>query len=339
MRAKTDNLKKLGMFLFLWIILISGNEAFAQRGGPPGGGSRSGEGQRRGPSPEQIFGYLDRNKNGRIDADEIENSRGPLKEMMQRAGVDYRKGLDQNSFGKAFEKIRQQREAEGSDRGRDDDRAKREEYERRKREYEERRRREEEEKRRKGEDSKSKSSSKPTVVIRPKERVTVDLPTTFSEGDRDADGQVGFYEWKKWKRDAIGDFAKYDHNGDGFLTPRELTIGPREPVETMAVSGIASTTSASVPTQVATTETDSTDSKKSVTPTEEKTAVDTNSVAGRRAESMFRLLDKDRNESLTSEEWNRSRTIKPLFEKGGIDISQPMSKNDFLSNYIRLSES
>lgn len=324
MRAKTDNLQKLGIFLLLWLLILGGNEARAQR---------------RGPSPEQIFGYMDRNKNGRIDADEIENSRGPLKEMMQRAGVDYRKGLDQKSFGKAFEKIRQQREAEGSDRGRDDDRAKREEYERRKREYEERRRREEEEKRRKGEDSKSKSSSKPTVVIRPKERVTVDLPTTFSEGDRDADGQVGFYEWKKWKRDAISDFAKYDHNGDGFLTPRELSIGPREPVQTVIVSTIASTTSPSNPSPVMTTESEATDDKESSSSTESKAAVDTNSVAGRRAESMFRLLDKDRNESLTAEEWGRSRTIKPLFEKGGIDISQPMSKNDFLSNYIRLSES
>lgn len=318
--SKTENLQKLGMFLLLWLIVISGQEACAQR---------------RGPSPDQIFDYMDKNKNGRMDPDEIENSRGPFKEMLQKAGVDYRKGIDKKSFGATFEKIRQQREAEGGgrdrggdDRNRDDDR-RREEYEKRKQEYEKRRR--EEEERKKRESSKS-SSKKSAPVIKPKPRVTVDMPTTFTEGDRDTDGQIGFYEWKKWKRDSISDFLKYDHNHDGFLTPRELAAGPNEAVVVVSPTTPAPTDAAKPASIVKT-------SAPTAKPAPIQASVDLNSVAARRAESMFRLLDKDRDDLLSGDEWNRSRTIKPLFEKGGIDLAKPMSKSDFLTNYVRLSDS
>ena len=315
--SKTENLQKLGMFLLLWLVVISGKEAWAQGRGPP---------------PEQIFDYMDKNKNGRMDPDEIENSRGPFKEMLQKAGVDYRKGIDKKSFGKAFEKIRQQREAEGSDRSREDeDRKRREEYEKRKREYYEKQKREAET-RSKKEGSKT-PSKKSAPVIKPKPRVTVDMPTTFTEGDRDTDGQIGFYEWKKWKRDAISDFLKYDHNNDGFLTPRELAAGPNEALAVVTPTKPAPTAGAAKPAVVAKTGT------PAAKPAPIQTSVDLNSVAARRAESMFRLLDKDRDDLLSGDEWNRSRTIKPLFEKGGIDLAKPMSKNDFLTNYVRLSDS
>lgn len=314
----TEKLQKLGMFLLLWLVVISGTEALAQR---------------RGPSPEQIFDYMDRNKNGRIDPDEIENSRGPFKEMLQRAGVDYRKGLDQKNFSSTFEKIRKQREAENSDRGgEDDDRRRREEYERRKQEYEKRKREEEE---RKSKENSKSTSKKSAPVIKPKPRVTVEMPSTFTEGDTDTDGQIGFYEWKKWRRDGISDFFKYDRNRDGFLTPRELAKGPDEAV---AIVAPTVTPLMSVPSSkpLATQPVAAVPAGKTEPA---KVSVDTNSVAGRRAESMFRLLDKDRDDLLTKEEWNRSKTIKPLFENGGIDLNKPMSKNDFLANYIRLSDS
>ncbi|WP_231739972.1 EF-hand domain-containing protein [Thalassoglobus polymorphus] len=345
------------MFLLLWLLSASCvlgvlvDEAAAQRSGDRsrgrtsdrdggreggrdgsrGGGRESRGGQeRRGPSTEQIFGYLDRDKNGRLDPQEIENSRGPFKDMLQRAGVDYSRGLDQRNFASAYEKVREQREQESrSRRDGDDDSGRREEYERRRREYEQRR----EEERKKADSAKRTPTS---IAFRAKERVTVDIPQQFVEGDDDGDGQIGFYEWKKWKRDEIHLFAAYDRNGDGFLTPRELEKGPVEIPD--ASTAIAASTTISGTQQTGATPKTATTSKAE-TAKSEQPSVDMNTAAARRGESMFRLLDRNRDGQLEEEEWARARTTKPLFEKAGVDLSKPMSKNDFLANYVRLTES
>lgn len=58
-----------------------------------------------------------------------------------------------------------------------------------------------------------------------RERVTVDLPTQYSTGDTNLDGQITLAEWRLWKgRAALRQFALIDRNGDGFLTPRELLL-------------------------------------------------------------------------------------------------------------------
>ncbi len=341
---KTMNFQKFGMFLLLWLFSAScvllglSNEAAAQRsgertrdGGRESGRESRGGQERRGPSTDQIFGYLDRDKNGRLDPQEIENSRGPFKEMLQRAGVDYRRGLDQRSFASAYDKVREQREQESRSRGgSDDDSRRREEYERRRKEYEQRK---EEEARKKEGPAKRTPTS---IAYRAKERVTVDIPQTFVEGDSDSDGQIGFYEWKKWKRDEIHLFAAYDRNGDGFLTPRELAKGPAEMPDVSTAIAASTTISGTQKTGVTPkpATTSSTETVKS-----EQPGVDMNTAAARRGESMFRLLDRNRDGNLEEDEWARARTTKPLFEKAGIDLSKPMSKNDFLANYVRLSES
>ncbi len=48
------------------------------------------------------------------------------------------------------------------------------------------------------------------------------LPGWFAEKDKDADGQVGMYEWPK---DKLDEFAKHDRNGDGLITIEEA-MGP-----------------------------------------------------------------------------------------------------------------
>lgn len=342
---KTENLQKFGIYLLLCFVVMTGREAFAQRGGF---------------SPDMIFDRMDANGDGRLDERELGSSR--MGEFLQRAGVDTRRGLDRQGLSQAFERLRAMRESGGGpsrggseDRGRggfgggppggfdrsrfsrgEDDRDRRDDRDRDRRDDRGRdddRRREESEQRRREEEQRRTG----VAPIRPKERVTVDLPTTFEEGDMDRDGQIGFYEWKRWKRDAIGEFATYDYNGDGFLTPRELARGPSEAANTV-VASIQSTNgqSASVESR-SQTSTESGEAERS--DTGETPTYDANSVAARRGESMFRLLDRDRDESLSGDEWNRARTIKPLFEKGGVDLSQPMSKNEFVANYIRLSES
>jgi len=46
------------------------------------------------------------------------------------------------------------------------------------------------------------------------------LPKEFETRDRNGDGQIGLYEWERSK---YAEFARLDKNGDGFLTPHELT--------------------------------------------------------------------------------------------------------------------
>jgi Ca2+-binding EF-hand superfamily protein len=46
------------------------------------------------------------------------------------------------------------------------------------------------------------------------------LPTWFKEYDKDGDGQIALHEWPADK--SMEEFAKYDLNGDGFITPEEV---------------------------------------------------------------------------------------------------------------------
>lgn len=48
-----------------------------------------------------------------------------------------------------------------------------------------------------------------------------ELPSWFEELDKDIDGQVGLYEWRKDGRD-LYEFETMDFNADGLLTPEEV---------------------------------------------------------------------------------------------------------------------
>ncbi|MFM7152268.1 MAG: EF-hand domain-containing protein, partial [Gemmataceae bacterium] len=73
-----------------------------------------------------------------------------------------------------------------------------------------------------------KKTDEPTPAKPPEEekRPTVyrhgklpsDLPGWFAENDKDADGQVGLYEWKQQGKD-LKEFMAMDLNSDGLLTP------------------------------------------------------------------------------------------------------------------------
>jgi hypothetical protein len=54
------------------------------------------------------------------------------------------------------------------------------------------------------------------------------------------------------------------------------------------------------------------------------------------AERYFRLLDRDRDGEIASDEWQGGR-IRGMFEDDGIDLDDSMSEDDFIDNYVRLS--
>jgi hypothetical protein len=161
--------------------------------------------------------------------------------------------------------------------------------------------------------------------------VTFDLPASHASTDTDHDGQLGMYEWRRSSGRSLREFFEYDANGDGFVTPREIyvVIGfPKQDADadnadesyasrgeefTISVPGNNAT---SVPAAAG-------DSDERLT-----------AEAGR----YFGLLDKDDDGAISAEEWGSSIRIGGMFRKGGLDLSQPMSEEAFVQNYVTLSK-
>jgi hypothetical protein len=306
--------------LVIAVLVAIGGAGAAQAQGPGGGGPFGG----RIPSPEESFRSMDRNDNDQIDPEEWDALPPFVRGIWEREGVDLNSPLSYDDFIDRSRAMLERMQSGGGFRGGppgmgggpgggrgDGDRG------------------------RGGPrggfgggpgsngdddppgsapagDSKgTKSQSKPKV------RLTLKLPDSYRSKDKDSDGQIGLYEWPK--NDYAG-FKRLDHNGDGFLTPQELARGPRSVA--VASSGPSSRGGGK-----------SDSGGSSAAPAADSTPAASSSAPKSPGEKAFDLLDKDKNTTISEEEWKKSLLVGPAFKKAGIGVSFPLPRGEFLRLY------
>lgn len=324
--------------------------AHAQRGGFGGGGGGRGM-----PTPEESFQRMDRNQNGLLDPDEIQQLPGFLKDMYARAGVDGSRALNLQEFQGASQKLREQFEqgrssgqsqfrrpdgggggpppGEMRPPGGDSDRRETSRPDepadgdiRR-----EDRKREDRDSSSRGSSSKDSPSSK--NAKKPKPRVTKDLPDEYRERDKNNDGQVALHEWE---RSAFAKFHELDRNGDGLLTPSELLPPPTKSDKDK--KGAATSTSKVAESKSGSSTAATSDSGKPAEPaksaSDAKPAV-TDSSPGAIA---FQSLDVNKDGQLTQDEWERGRNTRRRFEKAKITVTLPVKQAQFVELYRKTED-
>jgi Ca2+-binding EF-hand superfamily protein len=136
----------------------------------------------------------------------------------------------------------------------------------------------------------------------------------------------------EWERAAITEFRALDRNHDGFLTPNELVWADSPAglaafaMANPALATSSSTTSAPAVSTGASTST-SPFSKK-----EEKRAEKGRST-DRTAKYVFGALDKNKDGSLSSEEWKNSSSTRTSFERAKVEMTLPIKLDKFMAIY------
>lgn len=274
---------------------------------------------------DRLFGFIDRNRDGVIDRGEAERLPGPFREALRNMRIDTSRGIDLATLQRAWPRIEEEmratrdREASrggrgsysrgGSSYGRGDDG--RSSY-----------RREEERRPEPRREEKPKPKTKRPPKRKPQPRITVDLPTKFSEVDTNGDGQIGLYEWDRAK---YKEFFAMDRNQDGFLTPRELTATTVAAAPAPRSRSTGREPSPRTPAQA---------SPPSVSGSMTPEKFDPESSDGRRASFVFRSLDRDKDGTLTSEEWERSQGTRRDFERANVKPRLPAKLEEFAGLYL-----
>jgi hypothetical protein len=295
----------------------------------------------RGGDPSQMadrfFGMMDRNRDGRLDEEETRRIPAPMRDAMQKMGADFRRGISRDRFGemlpRAMEEMRRGRDSGdgrggppvGGDRGRSsygdrgssygdrgdgrgpsdygrgDDRSRDSRY---------------------GSSSRDSRGRSSRSAPKPPPRVTVDLPEAWKAADLDKDGQIGLYEWdrKKYK-----EFFALDTNRDSLLTPREISQASGASPAPTATAVAASTIPSSRSTSTKTTKPAASPPGTPITAVE----YDAKSAEGRWAKYVFGRLDKDKDGSLTEDEWNGSEKTRGSFKKHNAQLNFPANFESF----------
>jgi hypothetical protein len=56
------------------------------------------------------------------------------------------------------------------------------------------------------------------------------------------------------------------------------------------------------------------------------------------ANYFFKLLDRNKDSSVSPEEWKKSRSMRRMFEKENIDLSVSMSQEQFVGHYVAIKK-
>jgi hypothetical protein len=164
----------------------------------------------------------------------------------------------------------------------------------------------------------SGAAAEPKPVPKPRIRwpKALKLPDQYRSRDTDKDGQIGMYEWP---RSDYATFRKLDLNHDGFLTPQELT-----PTSSGKLAAPVVSVTQYPPDAAAS---DTTALKTSPAP--EAAAGSTAPASGERseAERFFELLDKDKNDKVTEEEFKKSSLMPKKFADAGISLAFPVTRD------------
>lgn len=167
---------------------------------------------------ERYFRYLDRDGDGKIGREELQNLDDRMKERFKEAGLDPNQEVSRDRFMDGMRKRNESRDRERE---------------------------------REGGAPRPAKGGKPA----PKPRVTMALTGSYVPLDKNGDQQIGLYEWDAAKR---AEFLALDRNGDGFLTARELDDPPKAvtsnlatvagtPTAAPAAGALAATTVKAVP--------------------------------------------------------------------------------------------
>jgi hypothetical protein len=183
--------------------------------------------------------------------------------------------------------------------------------------------------------------------------VTLKLPDQYRSKDKDGDGQIGLYEWS---RTDFATFRKLDRDGDGFLTAAELIKTSGGTVPNFGIPSnvlLASTDPAAAKAALS-----SGDSGRSGGPSSGSSSATAGSSSGppvsggssgssasasdevtRRASYTFDNLDRDRNGVISAEEWARSRSMRPQFERANAGLVPPISRDQFVPAFLKVNPS
>lgn len=222
-------------------------------------------------------------------------------------------------------------------------------------------------------DAEGRRDRRRSAERKPRPRVTLDLQEDLVEGDRDGDGQIAFFEWRGWEGKSLSEFQQLDVNGDGYVTPREVEAirGPAEGEDDTQIASAdgrgssdrdedsepdadrdaAARDSSNGDSQNDRDEDDESGERRAFRRDDrdgreaedrdqnderERGSDDNADEAREAAERYFRLLDRDRDGEIASDEWQGGR-IRGMFEDDGIDLEESMSEDAFIDNYVRLS--
>ena len=278
-------------------------------GGPPGGfggGGFGGGGFGGGGFGGGGRSPLDRDGNGIIDRDEIDQLSDRAREFMESRGIQLRPGMSADEVGNQFR--------ESFSRGRGGDPGSGENDSR---------------------DS-NRTAYQPAQPFRPrkKERVTTDLPPKYSELDHDFDGQIGLYEWMLAKRSELEEFDEIDIDQDGLLTPVELQFydeviaGKVESMLTKMLYDPRDSRLVIVGGPSATAGSPGSDQKSG------GSAGDVSQDQIERAKRMVNFVDRDQDGMVSVDEIEGNRFVERMFTAAGIQIKD-MSADEFAQAFAR----